>query len=165
MLITLTSLDSDLAGKLEPRAARPSARLETIRRLTDAGVPVGIMVAPIIPGLTDHEMPAILNAAAEAGAKSAAMIVLRLPWQVRELFADWLDTHVPAKKARVLDRLRDMRGGELNVTEWKKRMRGKGLRAENIRNLFVAARRRAGLESDLNCTSFRRPGGTQLDLL
>ncbi|GAB5559775.1 MAG: PA0069 family radical SAM protein [Synoicihabitans sp.] len=168
VLITLTSLDTELAGKLEPRAARPSARLETIRRLAQAGVLVGIMVAPIIPGLTDHEMPQILNAAAEAGAKSAAMIVLRLPWQVKEIFADWLDTHVPTKRARVLDRLRDMRGGELNVTEWTKRMRGEGPHAESIRSLFVAARRRAGLAPDLpelNTTAFRRPGGTQLDLL
>ena len=164
----MTSLDTELAGRLEPRAARPQARLETIRKLTAAGVPVGIMIAPIIPGLTDHEMPAILKAAAEAGAKSAAMIVLRLPFQVKDLFADWLETHEPTKKARVLSRLRDMRGGELNVTDWKTRMRGEGPHAENIRNLFVAARRRAGLQPDLpelNCTAFRRPGGTQLDLL
>jgi hypothetical protein len=96
------------------------------------------------------------------------MIVLRLPFQVKTLFADWLETHVPSKKARVLSRLRDIRGGELNVTEWKKRMHGEGPHAENIRNLFVAARRRAGLAPDLpelNCTAFRRPGGTQLDLL
>lgn len=167
-LITLTSLDTQLAGQLEPRAARPQARLNTIRTLTAAGIPVGIMVSPIIPGLTDHEMPEIMQAAAEAGAKSAAMIVLRLPFQVKTLFADWLETHVPSKKARVLSRLRDIRGGELNVTEWKKRMHGEGPHAENIRNLFVAARRRAGLAPDLpelNCTAFRRPGGTQLDLL
>lgn len=168
VLITLTTLDADLASRLEPRAARPAARLETIRQLTAMGVPVSIMIAPIIPGLTDHEMPAILNAAAEAGAQSATMIVLRLPFQVKALFADWLETHVPTKKARVLARVREMRGGELNVTEWKTRMRGEGPHAENIRNLFVAARRRAGLQSNfptLNSAAFRRPGGTQLDLL
>ena len=167
-LITLTSLDPDLAGSLEPRAARPAARLDTIRQLAAAGIPVGVMIAPIIPGLTDHEMPAILTAAAEAGAQSASMIVLRLPHQVKDLFADWLETHVPSKKARILSRVREIRGGELNVTSWRTRMRGEGIHAENIRNLFNVARRRAGLNPDLpdlDCSHFRRPGGTQLNLL
>lgn len=168
VLLTMTTLDTELSGQLEPRASRPSARLEAIRELSAAGVPVGIMIAPIIPGLTDHEMPAIIEAAAEAGAKSAAMIVLRLPFQLKTLFTDWLDTHVPSKAERVISRVREIRGGELNVTEWRKRMRGEGPHAENIRNLFVAARRRAGLQADLpklDSSHFRRPGGTQLDLL
>jgi len=168
VLLTMTTLDPELSGQLEPRASRPSARLEAIRELSAAGVPVGIMIAPIIPGLTDHEMPAIIEAAAEAGAQSAAMIMLRLPFQLKTLFTDWLNTHVPTKAKRVLSRVREIRGGELNITAWRKRMRGEGPHAENIRNLFVAARRRAGLRSDLpelDSTQFRRPGGTQLNLL
>lgn len=168
VLLTMTTLDTKLSGQLEPRASRPPARLEAIRRLSAAGVPVGIMIAPIIPGLTDHEMPAILEAAAEAGARSATMIVLRLPHQLKTLFTDWLATHVPGKAERVLSRVREIRGGQLNVTEWRKRMRGEGPHADNIRNLFLAARRRTGLQPDLpnlNTTAFRRPGGTQLDLL
>ncbi len=108
------------------------------------------MIAPIVLGLTDHEMPAIIEAAADSGAKSAAMIVLRLPYQVKTLFTDWLTTHVPTKSRRVLSRVREIRGGKLNVSAWRTRMRGEGIHAENIRNLFLAA---------------RRPGGTQLDLL
>ncbi len=168
VLITMTSLDPELAGRLEPRAARPAARLDTIRRLTDAGVPVGIMLAPIIPGLTDHEIPTLLQAAADAGARSASRIVLRLPHTVKTIFVDWLDTHYPTKKDRVLSRVRELRGGDLNVTEWRTRMRGEGPHADNLHNLFEVARRRAGLAPDLpalNTTAFRRPGGTQLDLL
>lgn len=167
-LITLTSLDPKLAGTLEPRAARPQARLDTIRQLSAAGIPVGVMIAPIIPGLTEHEMPSILEAAAAAGAQSASMIVLRLPHQVKALFADWLDTHEPSKKARILSRVREMRGGALNVSDWRTRMRGEGPHADTIRNLFNVARRRAGLSPDLpdlDTTHFRRPGGTQLNLL
>lgn len=168
VLLTMTTLDAELSGQLEPRASRPSARLEAIRQLSAAGVPVGVMIAPIIPGLTDHEMPAIIQAAAEAGARSASMIVLRLPFQLKTLFTDWLETHVPAKADRILSRVREIRGGELNVTAWRIRMRGEGIHADNIRNLFLAARRRAGLSPDLpelNAADFRRPGGTQLDLL
>ncbi|WP_221031402.1 PA0069 family radical SAM protein [Actomonas aquatica] len=168
VLITMTSLDPDLAGRLEPRAARPSARLDAISRLAGAGVPVGVMIAPIVPGLTDHEIPAILQAAANAGARSASRIVLRLPHDVKTLFTDWLDTHYPGKKDRVLSRIREIRGGELNVTQWRTRMRGEGPHAESIHHLFEVSRRRAGLAPDLpelNTTAFRPPGGTQLDLL
>lgn len=165
--ITLTTLDADLAGALEPRAARPAHRLRAIRALADAGVPVGVMIAPIIPGLTDHEIPAILDAAARHGARSAGRILLRLPLEVKEVFLDWLDTHAPGKKARVLDRIREMRGGALNVSDWGKRFRGEGVFADQIHDLFRVAARRAGLDRPLPALStahFRRPGGTQLDL-
>lgn len=168
VLLTMTTLDAELSGQLEPRASRPAARLEAIRQLSAAGVPVGVMIAPIIPGLTDHEMPAIIAAAAQAGARSASMIVLRLPYQLKTLFTDWLQTHVPTKANRILSRVREIRGGELNVTAWRTRMRGEGIHADNIRNLFAVARRRAGLAPDLpelDATHFRRPGGTQMKLL
>ncbi|MBI5766541.1 MAG: PA0069 family radical SAM protein [Verrucomicrobia bacterium] len=166
--VSVTTLDPDLAGKLEPRASRPAARLRAIRELADAGIPVGVMVAPVLPGLTDHEIPAILDAAAAAGATGAGYIVLRLPYAVKEVFLSWLDTHAPTKKARVVDRIREIRGGKLNVTAWGKRLRGEGIFAEQIRALFETAARRAGLSTErrrLSTAHFRRPGGEQLTLL
>lgn len=167
VFVTITTLDPDLAGTLEPRAARPAHRLRTLRLLADAGIPVGVMVAPIIPGLTDHEMPAILAAAAASGATRAGYTILRLPHTLRELFTDWLDRHEPGKKARILDRVREIRGGRLNVSDWGQRFRGEGIFAEQIRELFAVAARRAGLERgfrELSTAHFRRPGGTQLSL-
>lgn len=166
--VTITTLDAALAGTLEPRAARPEHRLRTLRLLADAGVPVGVMVAPVIPGLTDHEIPAILAAAAQAGATSAGYVVLRLPHEVEDVFLAWLDAHAPGKKARILDRLRELRGGKLSDSTWTDRMRGTGIFAQQIRALFHVAARRAGLERrppELATTHFRRPGGVQLDLL
>jgi DNA repair photolyase len=165
--VSVTTLDTDLAGKLEPRASRPAARLRAIRELADAGIPVGVMVAPTIPGLTDHEMPAILDAAAAAGATRAGYIVLRLPHAVKDVFLQWLDDHAPGKKARVIDRIREIRGGKLNVSTWGERMRGEGIFAEQIRALFEISTRRAGLGTERrthNASHFRRPGGVQLNL-
>lgn len=165
--VTVTTLDSDLAGRLEPRASRPEQRLRAVRSLAGAGVPVNILVAPVIPGLTDHEIPAILDAAAGEGARSAGMVLLRLPHAVKEIFTTWLDTHEPGKKERVLGRLRQMRGGKLNVSEWGKRMKGDGILAEQIHNMFDVARRRAGLDQavgPLSTEHFRPPGGVQLEL-
>ncbi|ATC64213.1 radical SAM protein [Nibricoccus aquaticus] len=165
--VTITTLDAELAGKLEPRAARPEHRLRAIRMLAEAGVPVGVMTAPIIPGLTEHEMPAILDAAAKAGARRAGYVVLRLPYAVKGIFSHWLDVHAPSKKARVLDRVRELRGGELNVAEWGKRMRGEGIFAEQIHDLFAVAARRAGLNKEpghISTEFFRRPGGVQMSL-
>jgi DNA repair photolyase len=165
--ISVTTLDPELAGQLEPRASRPAARLRAIRELADAGIPVGVMVAPIIPGLTDHEMPAILDAAASAGATRAGCTILRLPNAVKDVFLQWLDTHAPTKKARVLDRVRAIRGGRLNVSEWGKRIHGEGVFAEQIRDLFQVSARRAGLNQErleLSPAHFRRPGGVQLTL-
>ena len=166
--VSITTLDSDLAGKLEPRAARPDHRLQAIRLLAEAGVPVGVMVAPVIPGLTDHEMPAILAAAAEAGARTAGYVMLRLPHAVKDLFLRWLDDHEPAKKARILDRIRAVRGGRLYRSEWGSRMTGEGIFAEQAGELFRMAARKAGMNLDrrpLSASHFRRPGGMQLELL
>src|SRR5262249_38290111 len=112
--VSLTTLDDRLAGVMEPRATRPAGRLAAIRELAGAGVPVGVLTAPVIPGLTDHELPALLAAAAEAGARYAGYVLLRLPHGVADLFTAWLERHFPDRKERVLGRLRDMRGGRLN---------------------------------------------------
>ncbi len=165
--LTITTLDSTLSGQLEPRAARPEARLRAIRTLTEAGIPVGVMIAPVVPGLTDHEMPAILDAAAQAGACTAGYLVLRLPHAVKDIFIHWLDEHAPGKKDRVLSRIRELRGGQLNNANWGERFKGDGIFAEQIGELFKVARRRAGLDRPypkLNTSAFRRPGGQQLNL-
>ncbi|MFO1448925.1 MAG: PA0069 family radical SAM protein [Opitutaceae bacterium] len=166
--ITLTTLDTELSGRLEPRAARPNLRLRVIRDLANAGVPVSVLIAPVIPGLTDHEIPALLAAAAEAGAQRAGYILLRLPHAVKDIFIDWLDRHAPTRKERVLSRIRDLRGGQLNVSSWGQRMKGEGIFAEQIHALFNASARRAGLNRariELSVEHFRRPGGVQLNLL
>lgn len=165
--VSVTSLDADLASKLEPRASRPAARLRAIRELAAAGIPTGVMVAPIIPGLTDHEMPSILQAAADAGAVRAGHVLVRLPHAVKDIFLQWLDDHEPTKKARIVDRLLTLHGGKLYEPEWGKRMSGEGIFAEQLATLFAATARRAGLnraEFALSTAHFRRPGGTQLDL-
>jgi DNA repair photolyase len=166
--VSVTSLDANLASRLEPRAARPEHRLRAIRMLADAGVPVGVMVAPVIPGLTDHEMPGILAAAAEAGATRAGFVTLRLPYAVKDVFLQWLDDHEPGKKDRVVSRLRDLHGGKLYNSTFGDRMRGQGIFAEQTRQMFEVAARRAGLSQHhppLSTAHFRRPGGTQLELL
>ena len=166
--ITIVTLDAALACKLEPRAARPEHRLRALKMLSDAGVPTGVMVAPVIPGLTDHEMPAILEAAAAAGARRAGYVTLRLPYAVKDVFLKWLDDHEPGKKERVLSRIRDLRGGKLYDSTFGDRLRGQGIFAEQIRQMFDVATRRFGLnreESALSTAHFRRPGGTQLELL
>jgi DNA repair photolyase len=166
--ISVTSLDADLAGRLEPRASRPRARLEAVRQLSSAGVPVGVLVAPVIPGLNDHEVPSILEAAAEAGARRASYVLLRLPHAVKDVFTQWLDDHEPTKKARVLDRMRQLSGGKLYRHDWGTRMIGDGIFAEQLRQLFDVNARRHGLDRDhrpLSTAHFRRPGGEQLTLL
>lgn len=161
--ISLTSVDDDLAGTLEPRAARPSLRLRVIEELTDAGVPVSILLAPLIPGLNDEQIPAILEAAAERGAVGASYVLLRLPGPVEEIFVDWVEDHFPNRKTRILDRLRELRDGTLNDTEFGRRMRGAGEWAKTYRQLFRSARASAGLDQDrpsLSTDQFRRlPGG------
>jgi DNA repair photolyase len=144
--ISVTTLDPELARRLEPRAAAPSARLRTIRELKDAGVPVGVLVAPIIPGLNDHEAPAILEAAADAGAGSAGYVMLRLPFAVKDLFSAWLEQHYPNRKERVLGRLREARGGKLNDPRFGVRMRGEGMWADLFLSMFRLHRRRVGLD-------------------
>ena len=164
--ISVTSLDPKLQRVLEPRTSTPRARLEAMAQLRAAGIPVGVMVAPVIPGLTDHEVPAILQAAAEAGAQFAGYIVVRLPYAVAPLFERWLEEHFPDRKEKVLGRIRHLRGGErLNDPRFKSRMRGEGIFAEQISALFEVGCRRAGLgqRPGLSTTAFQRPG-EQLNL-
>jgi DNA repair photolyase len=166
--VSVTTLDTKLRNVMEPRTSPPQARLNAIRKLSEAGIPVSVNVAPIIPGLTDHEMPAILNAAAEAGATSAGFTVVRLPHGDKALFENWLTTHFPDRKEKVLNRIKAMRGGKLYDAQWGKRMRGEGIFAEQIAQMFEVARRKAGFKDDrreLSTAAFRRPGGIQLSLL
>ena len=167
VFLSVTTLDPELRKALEPRTSPPAARLAAIGALARAGVPVGVLVAPVIPGLTDHEIPAILAAAAEAGASFAAHAVLRLPYAVAPLFEEWLARHAPDKKDKVLNRIRALRGGKLNNSEFGRRMRGEGIFAEQISRLFQVARRKTGRleqEPELSTAGFRRPGGAQLEL-
>ena len=165
--VSVTTLDPALTPRMEPRASLPAHRLSAIRALRDAGVPVGVMVAPVIPGLTDHEIPNIVAAAVEAGAKFAGHVVLRLPYAVAPLFEQWLATHFPDRKEKVLNRLRSMRGGKLYDAQFSKRMTGEGIFAEQIEQMFNVACRRAGIADNhlqLSTAAFRRPGGRQLGL-
>ncbi|MEM8963311.1 MAG: radical SAM protein, partial [Acidobacteriota bacterium] len=159
--LSITTLDPKLSAKLEPRASAPRRRLDAIHKLADAGIPVGVLTAPIIPGLNDPEVPALLQAAAEHGASFAGYTLLRLPGAVLPVFEDWLDQHAPLRKERVLARVRDIRGGKLNEAQFGKRMRGQGTYAKQLSELFHLARRRAGLEkrgSKLSTAAFQRPG-------
>ena len=165
--LSVTTLDNDLRKVMEPRTSPPPARLAAIRKLAEAGIPVSVNVAPIIPGLTDHEMPKILQAARDAGASSAGFTVVRLPFANAPLFEQWLQTHFPDRKEKVLNRIKSMRDGKLYDAAWGKRFRGEGIFAEQIAQMFEVARRRAGFKddfADLSTSAFRRPGGTQLSL-
>jgi len=157
--ISVTSLDSNLQRVLEPRTSPPNARLETIEQLRNAGIPVGVMVAPIIPGLTDHEVPKILEACAKAGAQFAGYTIVRLPWAVAPLFENWLEEHFRERKDKVLGRIRELRGnGKLNSSKWHDRMKGEGIFAEQVRCLFAVSCRRYGIgeRPQLSIASFRR---------
>ena len=145
VVVSVTTLDDDLQSRMEPFAAKPRKRLAAIGALAAAGIPVGVNVAPVIPGLTDHEIPRIVEAAAKAGASFAGMVVLRLPHGVKEIFSEWLDAHAPERKNRVLNRLREMRGGKLYDGRFAVRGRGEGLYAAQLRDVFELATRRAGL--------------------
>ena len=149
--ISITTLDATLAKRLEPRASPPVRRLAAVRELAEAGVPVGVLVAPIIPGLTDHEGPAILAAVAEAGASYVGWTMLRLPYGVGSLFEEWLEQHYPLKKEKVLSHIREMRGGKLNDKEFGSRMRGEGRYAEGVWTLLRDERQTSG-------TLHTRPG-------
>ncbi|GAB2910691.1 PA0069 family radical SAM protein [Paraburkholderia jirisanensis] len=145
--ITITTLDADIARTLEPRAATPTRRLRTIRTLADAGVPVGVSIAPIIPFVTEPDMERVLEACAQAGATSASYIVLRLPWEVAPLFKDWLAAHFPDRADRVMNRVRDMRGGKDYDSSFATRMKGEGLWADLMKQRFAKATRRLGLNA------------------
>jgi len=167
--LSITSLDPELHRRMEPRTSPPAKRLEAIAALVAAGIPVSVMVAPVVPGLTDHEIPAILAAAAKAGARSAGFVPLRLPGAVAGLFEGWLAEHFPDRRQKVLSRIRELRGGRLNDPRFGSRMRGEGIFAEQIAALFHTAAHRHGLDGDfppLSTAAFRRPTlpGAQLSL-
>ncbi|CAB3686181.1 hypothetical protein LMG24238_02863 [Paraburkholderia sediminicola] len=158
--ITITTLDADIARTLEPRAATPSRRLRTIRTLSEAGIPVGVSIAPVIPFVTEPDMERVLEACAEAGASNASYIVLRLPWEVAPLFKDWLAAHFPDRADRVMSRVRDMRGGKDYDSNFATRMKGEGLWADLLKQRFHNAVRRLGLDRRdrgiLDMSHFRR---------
>src|SRR5213594_1170208 len=157
--ISVTSLDAKLQRLLEPRTSPPSARIETIQQLRSAGIPTGVMVAPIIPGLTDHEVPKILKACAKAGAQFAGYTIIRLPWAVAPLFEHWLEEQFPDRKEKILGRIRDLRrNGRLNNSQWRTRMTGEGIFAEQIGSLFKIGCHRAGIgeRPKLSTAAFRR---------
>lgn len=165
--ISVTSLDPDLARILEPRAASPRSRLAAVKMLNEAGIPAGVNVAPLIPGLNDSEMPAILEAAAEHGAQFAGYSFVRLPGTVADVFSAWLDEHRPLAKEKILGRIRATRDGKLNSGKTSDRMRGSGEAADQWRVLFHATCRRVGLATRapaLDFSSFRRvmPGQGEL---
>jgi DNA repair photolyase len=175
--MSLTTLDAEVKRTLEPRAASPQARLKIIRELTAAGVPVSVMVAPVVPAITDHEMESILEAAAEAGAQRAGYVLLRLPYEVKDLFREWLAQHYPQRANHVMSLVRDARGGRDNDPNFGTRMKGTGAYAEALRVRFRLATRRLGLNSprdfELDTTHFRAervragrmgPGSNQLQL-
>jgi DNA repair photolyase len=167
VFVSITTLDAGLTRLLEPRTSVPRRRLEAIQALARAGVPVGVMVAPVIPGLNDHEIPAILEAAAGAGARHAGHVMLRLPYAVADLFETWLDEHYPDRKRKILSRIREMRGGKLNETGFGTRMKGHGHFAEQVHDLFRLACRRCGLNLtrlDLDASKFQAGKGVQLSL-
>jgi len=165
--VSINSLERELARKLEPRASSPSQRLAAVEALSKAGIPVGVLVAPVIPALNDHEMPAVLQAAKAAGAGWASTEVLRLPLTVAPVFEQWLDQNFPEKKDKILGRIRAIRGGRLNDPRFGSRMRGEGIFADQISQMFDVARRKVGLAEHgpvLSTAAFRRPGGAQLAL-
>jgi DNA repair photolyase len=163
VVLSITSLDKSLAMVLEPRCSVPEARLRAVRELTNAGIPVHVNIAPIIPGLNDQELPALMAAIAEAGAKSASWTLLRLPGAVEKVFADWLDRHQPLAKEKILNRVRALRGGELHDSQFGRRMRGEGFFADQWTKLAEIYRTKHSLAQrlePLNTGVFRPPASS-----
>ena len=167
--VSVTSLDLRVSRLMEPRAPSPDRRLRMIERLSSEGIPVRLMVSPVVPGLTDHEVERIIGAGAAAGAKAVSWIMLRLPLEVSELFQEWLATHFPDRAHKVMSLIREMHGGQTYSAEWGKRMRGEGTYAQMIAHRVAIAMRRTGLPKELpplRCDLFERPlaAGDQLSL-
>jgi DNA repair photolyase len=159
VFVSVTTLDPKTANIMEPRAATPELRLDAVRQLAAAGIPAGVMVAPVVPAITDHEIPAILKAAREAGARWAGFVVLRLPWAVAPLFERWLEEHFPDRKDKVLNRVKDLRNGKMYDARWGIRGRGEGVFADQIAALFEMTCRKLGLnedDADMTTEHFRR---------
>ncbi len=167
--LSVTTLERSVARTMEPRAAAPARRLAAIRSLAEAGIPVRVMVAPVVPGITDHELEAILEAARDAGASLASYILLRLPGEVKDLFADWLEAHYPDRRNKVLNTIRSLRDGKLNNARWGERMVGKGAFGKALDLRFAMATRRLGLKREgrpLRTDLFDKPArdGRQMSL-
>ncbi len=161
VFVSLTTLDHGIQRAMEPRASSPARRLSAVEALASAGVPVGIMMAPLVPGLNDREIPAVLKAARDAGAGFATHVLLRLPLAVAPIFERWLGEHFPDRKKQVLSKIRAMRGGKLNDGRFGHRMRGRGAYAAQLGDFFEVAKRKAGFEAErprLSTACFRRPG-------
>ena len=162
--VSITTLDESIARIMEPRTSTIAKRFEAVKRLTDAGVNVAVMLAPIIPGLTDNDIPGLVERAAANGAKRVALLPVRLPREVAPMFETWLSDHFPGHKDKVLNRIREMRGGELNDARYGKRMKGEGKRAEHLHGLFSLAVHKHGMNVErfeYNAGAFRRPGATK----
>jgi DNA repair photolyase len=158
--LSITSLNPDLAHKLEPRASSPAQRLDAIRQLSEAGIPVGVSMAPIIPAINDEEIPAILQAAHDAGASFVGTTIVRLPHSVKDVFITWLEQHFPERKDKVLGRIRAMQGETYSHRDFGTRLKGEGIWAEQIHALVRVAKKRAGFTDSrpvLSTAAFRRP--------
>jgi DNA repair photolyase len=160
VIVSVTTLDHQLSRKLEPRATAPARRIETIHNLDKAGIPVGVLFAPVIPALNDNEIENVLSTAAEAGAESAGYVMLRLPHEIKDMFADWLAEHYPLKAEHVMNRVRDLRGGKANSAVFGERMTGTGEFARLISQRFKLAVKKLALDqkrTNLNLEAFRVP--------
>ena len=159
VIISITTLDAELSGKLEPRASRPSYRLKAIQKLAKNGIPTMVLIAPVIPGLTDHEIPKIVEQSVNAGATQAGFVVLRLPYGVKDLFKKSLEQHYPYRKNKVIHRIESVRNGKLSSTEFFSRLKGDGIFAEQIKNMFNVSCKKAGILGNnikLDVSHFRR---------
>jgi DNA repair photolyase len=167
VVVSITTQDREIARQMEPRASTPPMRIKAVETLSKAGIPVTVNMAPIVPGLTDHEIPSLLKAVADAGAYNAHYTMLRLPYGVKDLFVKWLEDNFPNHKNKVLNRLKNIRGGKLYDAEWGQRMTGSGIFAEHIEQMFDNARERYGLNKSfghLSTEHFRRKNGGQMSL-
>lgn len=167
VILSITSLDNDLINTMEPRTSRPRKRIAAVCELTKAGIPVHVNIAPIIPGLTDEEIVPIMEAVAEAGAESVSYTILRLPYGVKDLFVKWLEHHHPNRKNKVINKIKSLKDGKLNRSEFGERFRGEGPYAEQIKSLFKIHTKRLGLNqkrTPLNTKYFKRPETDQLRL-
>jgi DNA repair photolyase len=165
--LSVTSLDKFLVSKMEPRTSVPLKRLETIEKLAENNIPVGVNIAPVIPGLNDEEIPAILKAASERGARHAGFVLLRLPYSVKDLFVNWLYDEFPLKANKIINRIKDIRGSKLNNSEFGKRFQGEGEFAETIKSLFNVSCKKYGLNKRnyrLSLENFRNENSNQLEL-
>lgn len=167
VMLSITTLDKELTSKMEPRTSVPERRLNVVEKMAEAGIPVGLNIAPVIPGLNDNEIPKILKLSAERGASFAGYTMLRLPYSIKEIFIEWLDRELPDRKEKILNKIREMRGGKLNEAEIGKRFEGQGEQADAIRKLYRLSCKKYGLnerDMDLTTEHFKRRTGTQLEI-